>query len=207
MLWTAADPAWRELRALVRHLGDLTSLRFQQVNRRDAGGLPETVTQLVQTHIDFIDQQIEQLKRQIQACLNQHALLRQQRDLLVSIPGISELTAAKLLTEIPNVLAFDNVRQLVAYAGLNPKQYRSGSSVHRRSRISKTGSALLRSVLYMPALVAKNHNPILIEFAQRLKVTGLTNKEIIVAVMRKLLHLIYGILKSGQPFDPNYLKT
>lgn len=206
-LWTPADPAWRELRALVRHLGDLTSLRFQQINRRDAGGLPETVMQLLQTHIDFIDQQMEQLKRQIQTYLNQHPLLRQQRDLLISIPGIGELTAAKLLTEIPNILAFDKVRQLVAYAGLNPKQHRSGSSVHRHTHISKTGSATLRSALYMPALVAKNRNPILIAFAQRLKATGLTNKEIIVAVMRKLLHLIYGILKSGQPFDPNYLKT
>lgn len=131
--------------------------------------------------------------------------MKAQQDLLASIPGIGELTAAKLLAEIRSITAFDNVRQLVAYAGLNPRQYRSGSSVQRRSRISKTGPASLRAALYMPAIVAKNRNPILKVFAKRLEERGLKGKEIVVAVMRKLLHLAYGILKSGRPFDPAYL--
>ena len=95
---------------------------------------------------------------------------------------------------------------MVAFAGLNPRQRQSGSSVHGHSAISKTGSASLRAALYMPAVCAKQHNPVLRAYAERLAERGVCKMEIVVAVMRKLLHLVYGVLKSGQPFDPYYLE-
>jgi hypothetical protein len=58
----------------------------------------------------------------------------------------------------------------------------------------------------MPAVVAQRHNPILRAYAERMAEHGLCKLQVVVAVMRKLLHLVYGILKSGQPFDPHYLE-
>lgn len=204
--WEPPSSVWTELRALVRHLGDLEQVKQQMLNRRNAA-TSATLLEYINGHIDYLDQQILSIREQIRIHLQADEELNRRQSLITSIPGIGELTAAKLLAEIRDITEFDNVRQLVAYAGLNPRQYRSGSTVFRRSRISKTGSASLRSCLYMPAITAKNYNPILKEFAARLEKQGLNGKEIIVAVMRKLLHLVYGILKSGQPFDPNYLKN
>jgi transposase len=100
---------------------------------------------------------------------------------------------------------FENASQCVAYAGLNPRQKQSGTSINGRSRLSKTGSSFLRKVLYFPAISAKNFNPTLQVFCERLKQAGKHAKVIIGAAMRKLLQLIYGVLKSEQPYDPNFL--
>lgn len=209
-LWTPPDPAWRELRALVRHLDDLESDRQRQANRRHALHASAAASPTVETHLaqqlDLLEQQIEQVKAQIQDHIDQHPDLKRQRDLLISVKGIGVLTAAKLLAEFRAVTDFTDVRQLVAYAGLNPRQRRSGSSVHGHSHISKTGRASIRATLYLPAVVAKRHNPILRAYAERLAQHGLCKMQVVVAVMRKLLHLIYGILKSEQPFDPHYLE-
>jgi len=128
-----------------------------------------------------------------------------QQDLLASIPGIGKLTAAKLLGEIREITEFDSARQLAAYPGLTPKNFSSGSSVHKKSRLSKTGNAHLRKILYMPAISAKRWNPIVSTFCKRLATSGLTPLQQIGAAMRKLLHLILGILKSDRPFNPDYL--
>ena len=116
------------------------------------------------------------------------------------------LTAAKLLGEIRAVTEFESARQLAAYAGLTPRNFVSGSSIHKKARLSKTGNAHLRKILYMPAVSARRWNPIIREFCQRLSLAGLTSLQQIGAAMRKLLHLAFGILKSGKPFDPNYLQ-
>src|SRR6185295_7585827 len=114
-------------------------------------------------------------------------------------------TAAKLLGEIPHLQAYKNADQVVAYAGLNPKERQSGTSIKGRSHISKTGNARIRKALYMPALVAMKHNPLLRAFAERLAARGLCKLAIITAVMRKLLHLVFGVIKTGKKFDPNYV--
>ena len=209
-LWTPPDPAWYELRALVRHLEDLETDRQRQRNRRGAvtrSAQPSsTVLDNLHDQIAFLTHQIEAVKQQIQQHIDHHPDLKQQRDLLVSIKGIGLLTAAKLLAEFGDMTHFDNVRQVVAFAGLNPKHRQSGSSVRGKTAISKMGRASIRAALYMPAINAKRFNPLLQPFVQRLAQQGLCESEIIVAVMRKLLHLAFGILKSGQPFDPLYLE-
>lgn len=162
-LWTPPDPAWYELRSLVRHLEDLEADRQRQRNRRaalsQAAHPSPTVLEQLQQQIDFLSQQIETTKQQIQRHIDQHPDLKQQRDLLDSIKGIGKLTASKLLAEYRDMRAFDNVRQVVAFAGLNPKQHTSGSSVHGKSGISKMGHASIRAALYMPAVNAKRFNP------------------------------------------------
>lgn len=207
--WTPPDPAWRELRMLIRHLADLDNDQQRQANRLHALQHSAYISPMVlanlEQQLNLLGQQVEQVKAHIQDHIDQHPDLKRQRDLLVSIKGIGQLTAAKMLAEFRAITEFTDVRQLVAYAGLNPRQRQSGSSVRGQSHISKTGRASIRAALYMPAITAQRHNPILRTYAERLTQQGLGKMQIVVAVMRKLLHLIYGILKSGQPFDPHYL--
>lgn len=209
-LWTPPPPAYYELRTLVRHLAALGDDRQRQRNRlharKHAAQPVATVIENLQAHIAFLDQQIEQVKRQIQDHIDQHPELKKHRDLLASIQGIGDLTAAKLLAEYGDMTQFSNVREVVAFAGLNPKHKRSGTSVRGKTKISKIGRSSIRAALYMPAISAKQHNRLLQPFIQRLEARGLCNMAILVALMRKLLHLAFGILKSGQPFDPHYLE-
>ena len=202
--WTPPPPQVRHLQALVRHLDDLTQMR-QQVNNRLKSGTPLVpVQQHLQAQLTLLDQQIAQTKQAIIDWLNQHPDLKRQKDLLTSIPGIGDLTAGKLLAECRDLRAFQDVRQLVAFAGLNPRHHTSGSSVRKKPTLSRTGSASLRAALYMPALAAMRFNPLLRAFADRLRSRGVPGKAIVAAVMRKLLHLAFGVVKSGQPFDPNW---
>ena len=202
--WSPPAPEIRELLALVRHLEDLTKSRTQVANQLSATPSSSTVATHLQAQLTLLDSQLAQTKQAIADHIDQHPDLKRQRDLLTSIPGIGDLTAGKLLAELRAIADFDNVGQLVAFAGLNPRQHVSGTSVHKASHISKCGRASLRAALYMPAIVAKRHNPLLAVFAARLQARGVTGLPLIVAVMRKLLHLVYGILKSGRPFDPNF---
>jgi transposase len=190
---------------MLRHLDDLKTMRQQEHNRLTSGESAPSVLALLTQHLAFLDQQIAALQQQINDHFDQHPPLKQQRDLLTSIPGIGNLTAGRLLSEIRDIRSFDSARQLAAFVGLTPRLHQSGSSVRRPSRISKHGSSSLRAHLYFPALVALRFNPLLAAFADRLRLRGKPQMSILVAVMRKLLHLVFGILKSGQPFDPHFL--
>jgi transposase len=203
--WTPPDPDQHELQAMVRHLDAMQAMRQQERNRLSSGVRAPAVIEALQQHIAFLDQQIDHFKQRIKQHIDQHPHLKEQSELLLSIPGLGDTTVAVLLAEIPAFQAFDRAPELAAYAGLTPQHRRSGSSVHRPSHISKRGNARLRRALYFPAMVAMRHNPILRAFAQRLQASGHAPKSVIVAVMRKLLHLAYGVLKSGRPFDPHYL--
>ena len=203
--WTPPPPEQLALQSMIRRLQDLGESLQQERNRLQAGVHSPVVEQNLVDHIAFLTNQITQLKRQIRDHVNQHPHLRQQEKLLESIPGIGFLTAVKLLAEIHDVLAFSSARQLAAFAGLTPHQHLSGSSVHRPAHLSKRGSPRLRASLYMPALTAIRFNPILAVFAERLAKAGKPKMSIIAAVMRKLIHQAFGVLKSGRPFDPNYL--
>lgn len=203
-LWIPPSPELKELQALVRHRDDLKQDRQRTANRLEAQRSSDPVKRQLQQQINFIDQQIRETEQHIKDHINQFPDLKKQRNLLISIPGIGNITACVLLAEIGDIQRFDGVRQIVAYMGLNPRQHQSG----RKSvsiGISRMGRSSLRAALYMPAIVAKQYNPVLKSFALRLEQQrGLAGKQIIVAVMRKLIHLVFGILKSGRAFDPNY---
>jgi transposase len=206
--WTPPSPEHRHLQALVRHLEDLQADYQRQCNRRHALQHAAQANWLVLSNLEaqlaLLHQQIEQVKRAIAQHINQHPDLKRDKDLLASIPGIGELTAGKLLAEFRAIRDFDDVRQLVAFAGLNPRQHQSGTSARGHTPISKQGRATLRAALFLPAIVAKNRYPCLQPLVERWRHNGLCEMEIVVAMMRKLLHLIFGVLKSGLPFDPLY---
>lgn len=205
ILWTPPPPEVQELQALTRHLETLKADRKRELNRKQSGVLSERVLHSIEQHIAFLDAQIAELEEQISGLIDQYPSLRQKRDLLTSIPGISDTTAAKFLAEIPDVSRFDSAPQLAAYAGLTPRNHHSGSSVHRRAHMVKAGNVHFRTAFYMPALAAMRYNPIIQSFVRRLEDKGKSRMTIVGAVMRKLVHLAYGVLKNGSPFDPNHL--
>jgi transposase len=207
-------PAWsplpgevRELQALVRRLEALLEMHQMEVNRLEAGVTAELVRESLTEHIAYLTEEIKRTTALIRQHIDQHPTLREQRELLVSIPGIGQTTAAKLLAEMLDVKLYKSARQLAAFAGLVPRLHESGSSIKRKARLSKTGAPRLRKALYFPAIAAIKHNPYIKAMSLRLKERGLCPMQIIGAAMRKLVHLAYGVLKSGRPFDPSILKT
>lgn len=204
-LWTPLPDEIKQLRQLVRRLEDVQSNRQQECNRLQSGVSQAEVVADLREHVDYLQQRMDHLKRAIQALIDAHPGLKQKQDLLVTIPGIGQLTAARLLAELGDISQFEDAPQLAAFAGLNPKGARSGSSVLKKTRVSKEGRSFLRTILYMPAVVACRYNPIIQKFCARLSKRKLPKMAIVAAAMRKLLHLVFGVLKHQLPFDPNYL--
>jgi transposase len=207
---TQSPPAWqppreelRELQALVRLLADLNATRQAEVNRLKSGIRSAHVARILEDHIAYLDAQIQQLEQLIKTHIAQDDDLHRKKQLLRSIPGIGEKTAHTLLGELLYLDSYQNAKQVAAYAGLNPRQRLSGK-MKGCSLISKTGNAHLRKALYFPAIVAKGCNPIIHQFCSRLEENGLVPMQVIIAGMRKLLHIAFGVLKNDCPFDPTY---
>jgi transposase len=205
-LWEPLSPEIKHLRALIRRLQALKDNLQQEKNRMKSGERDEWVTNDLVIHIQFLQERIKATEDEIRDWIDQNPGLKQQHDLLTSIPGIGDLTANTLLAEVGDFSAFENAPQLAAYAGLNPKSHRSGSSVNKKTQVSKQGRAELRKCLYMPAIVALSCNPVIQSLANRMAFSNHQKMEIVLAAMRKLLHLAYGVLKTQLPFDPDYGK-
>jgi transposase len=201
--WTPAPPPLRQLRALVRWLDDLQEMRTQQINRLKSGVEMAQVKQHLQEHIAYLEEQSEQVMAQIRQLIRADEQLSHDFDLLLTIPGVGEKTAALFLAE--HIKSFRCARAITAHAGLNPSYHRSGSSVDRAPHISKLGSARLRKALFMPALSALQWNPCVKALGERLQ--GRPRMVVVAAAMRKLLVLAFGVLKSGKPFDPNFANS
>ena len=158
---------------------------------------------MLKTMLNNISKQIEQVERQIRLCQKQDELIDKQAKLLTSINAIGEITAWAILAYLGDISHFKSSKQVTSFAGLNPRKIESGSSLNK-SPLSKMGHRRLRRSLYMPALVAIKHNPIMLKHYEKLLAKGKPKKVAICAVMRKLLVNCYGVLKSGKEFDVNY---
>jgi transposase len=198
--WSPAPSYLIELQALVQRLQSLIEMQTQEKNR--LGTVEAVVKKSVDDSLKHLSTQIETLREQIAQQIDTHPDLKQRAGLLESIPGVGDATIALVLSVIVDIHRFTHQSHLVAFAGLNPKQKQSGSSVAGKATLSKVGHAGLRKALYMPALVAMQYNPVLKQFAERLGCRHKSKMLIIGAVMRKLLVIIYGVLKSNKPFDP-----
>jgi transposase len=147
------------------------------------------------------DKRLAALAEKIKETLSQDEALLHAYDLLIQVKGLGPKSVQTLLAYLPDIRQFAHAKQLAAFAGLSPRQCESGSFKGRTS-LSRFGHPRLRNALYMPALVAKRHNPDLQGFVQRLEANGLAPKAIVGALMRKLIHLVYGILSHQQPYNP-----
>jgi transposase len=178
----------------------LQAMRTQENNRLEVAR--EAVKANIETHLDWLDQQIKEWTQAIRGHINNDPGLKDKQALLNSIPGVGEHTIATLLAFYAGFERFDNARGAVAFAGLNPRLRESGSSVRGKPRMSKVGHAFLRKALYMPAMCTLYKTDWGKRFRERLEAAGKPPMLIIGAMMRKLIHVAFGVLKSGKNFDP-----
>lgn len=199
-VWQAAPPAVRKLRALVARREALLELRTQEGNRLQVAH--QSIKTSIEAVLQHLDEQIRAIEQQIRQHIDDDPTLKSQRGLLDTIPGLGDATIPVLLSHFGGPLRFASTRQAVAFAGLDVRHHESGSSVWARPRISKRGNGRLRKALFMPAMVSMRLTPWGKAFAARLTAAGKPKMLVLGALMRKLVEIAYGVLKSGKPFDP-----
>lgn len=207
--WVPPPPEQRRLRAWSDRLLALKDIRQQEMNRIEAhqiAGQTELIAH-VNEHVLWLDSQIAQIEKDIDDHIDRHPDLKRDVDLITTIPGLGRTTAAKVIGHLGDIRRFASAKALAAYIGVTPRQRSSGSSVRGRTMMCRMGNVQLRASLYMPSIVARRFNPLLNTFAERLLATGMPKMAVIGAVMRKLVHQIYGVIRSGKPFDPRIMNS
>jgi transposase len=174
-----------------------------RLEKAEATDTPPLIRQSLVDAMTFLEKQLAKLQQEIDEHINQHPDLKADRDLLTSIPAVGPQVSNHLLSVIHNH-DFQSAEQLAAYLGLVPVERQSGTSVLGRPRLSKAGPARIRAVLYRAAMVGTQHNPHLKARYQRLQEQGKTHMSALGAALRKLVHLCFGVLKTRQPYQPNY---
>jgi transposase len=205
--WRQSRPEVRQLIALMRRLAAVQEHLNQEKNRLQEPGLLKEVQRSIKTLIRQLEAEIRRLEKSILDHIDRHPDLKADKELLLSIKGIGNATAHWILAELPDTSQFENATSAAAYAGLCPTEYSSGTSVKRKTRLSKAGNKHLRRALYMPAISAIRFNPIVADLYNRLVARGMNHKAALGAAMRKLLMLAYGVLKTRTNFDPCYQKS
>lgn len=202
-LWQPPSLLKSQLQELKRLVDDLHTDHTRVQNRLEGLRAGSPARRYLEQQLRQLEQHLQEAQAELDELMNSDDQLQAQCRLLMSISGIGRISAMQLLSELPDLSGFRSAHELVAYAGLCPRQHQSGSqTVH--SHLSKQGNAHIRKALYFPALTAKTHNPHLRAFAQRLRAAGKAKMTVVAAVMRKLLVLVYAILKSGHPYDPTF---
>lgn len=204
--WTPPAQEARALQALLSRREAIAQDLQRERNRlekADATDTPPLIRQSLVDSMTFLEKQLAKLQQEIDGHINKHPGLKDDRDLLTSIPAVGPQVSHHLLSVIHNH-DFQSAEQLAAYLGLVPVERQSGTSVQGRPRLSKAGPARIRAVLYMAAIVGTQHNPHIKALYQRLQERGKTKMSALGAAMRKLVHLCFGVLKTRKPYHPNY---
>ncbi len=202
--WTPPDPSILELRGLSRRIEAMSKTVTQEKNRLHANQQSEELSDFVKQDIrelvELLAGRIDRLRKQALLVIDQNPELAKAFGHLTSVKGIADAAGIQLLAELGSLPRDMTTRQWVAHAGLDPRQHQSGTSVHKPARISKTGNAHLRRALFLPAMVASRWEPNVKAFYEKLIAKGKTKMQALVAVMRKLLHAIHGMLEHDQDF-------
>jgi transposase len=203
--WVAPSSSSMRLRSIVRHAENLSVQSAQNQNRlhaaRGSTSTPNCVVQDLKRCVASIEQRIHKLRHEAMTFVRQDDLLRKRYELLISIPGIAQVSAMQLLAELSTLPSDLTVREWVAHSGLDPAHEISGSLVKKASRISRAGNRHLRRALYMPALVALRCDPHTKAFFESLLARSKARLQAFIAAARKLLHAIYGIFRSGLKYE------
>lgn len=204
--WIPPAPEARILQALLSRREAIAKDLQREHNRLEkanATGTPDLIRESLVDSITFLEKQLAKFQQDINDHIDKHPNLKADRDLLTSIPSVGSQVSNQLLAVMHNH-QFQSAEQLAAYLGLIPVERQSGSSIQGRPRLSKAGPARIRAVLYMAAIVGTKHNPHIKAVYQRLQERGKTKKSALGAAMRKLVHLCFGVLKTRQPYQPDY---
>jgi transposase len=202
--WAPPSASRLDLRALTRRIDALKLQMQQEGNRLHAAEHADEITPLirrdVELHLTQLERHVEKLETHALEIIRGDGELLRCFERLTSVRGIARVSAIHILGELVVLPADMSARQWVAHAGLDPRAFDSGTSVHKPARISRRGNAHLRAALYMPALVAVQHEPRVKAFYEKLVARGKTKMQALVAVMRKLLHAIHGMLRTDTDF-------
>lgn len=206
--WSPPPDVYYELQQRLAYRDDLVAMRLQERNRLHAlqhqSTIIQSVLQRLETHIQYLNEQITALDQEIEAFLSSEHDWAASATSLKSIPGIGCNTAAWILTTTLNFTACSTPEEAVAFAGLAPHTRQSGTSLHSKLSIGNGGHERLRRALYLAAIPAARFNPILSTFYTRLVAGGKPKKVALCAVARKLLHLAWAIATKKALFDPHY---
>ena len=203
-VWQPPSPEVRELQALVRRLDDLTEMAAREKGRLASPALTTGIRQSVERTVRLLEQEAAKLRAAADELVAASSSLQADRTLLESIPGVGRQTATTILAELPAVERLPSAQSAAAYCGLAPREFKSGTSVRKRTRLAKAGNARLRKALFLPTQTAVRFNPLLRGFFERLVDAGKPKMQAIGACMRKLVMICYGVLKNRTPFDPNW---
>ena len=202
-LWQPLAPEIRALQALIARLEAVEKDIQREENRLEKAELAsatEAVADSIRSVLGHLRAERRRLIELIEEHIDRHPDLKADRERLTSIPGVGPVIA-RYMTALLRSHAFGSASQAAAYLGLVPIHRESGSSVRARSRISKTGKASLRAKLYMAAVVAIQHNPDIQAQYQRLVRKGKSKMAALVAAMRKLVHICFGVVKHQTPYQ------
>jgi transposase len=200
--WCPPPPDVQELQALTRRADELTELAAREKGRLASPALSGAAKKSVERTVRWLEREVAKVRAAADAVVAASATLAADRALLESIPGVGRQTATTLLAELPAVDRLPCAQSAAAYCGLAPREFKSGSSVRKRTRLSKAGNARLRKGLFLPTQTAVRFNPVLASFFRRLVDAGKPKMQAIGACMRKLVMICYGVLKNRAPFDP-----
>jgi transposase len=196
------SPEISTLKALLSRLRQLDKDLHRERNRLEKCPFiahSQGLAASIRRQIKALEREKSTLQHQIDELIRTHAVLKRLQSLLCSIKGIGKVASQWLLPLLYRQ-QFTSARQLAAFLGLTPIHKRSGTSLKKRGHLSGRGNAYLRSRLYMPAVSAITHNPELRHFHDTLRRRGKTPKQALTAVMRKLVHISYGVVKNDQPY-------
>jgi transposase len=187
-----------ELKALVGRRRQLIEMRTAEQNR--LGTMPAWLRAAVQEHIDLLDRQLQAIEKELRHKIEASGIWREQEKLLRSVPGVGPVLSCTLLAELPE-LGRLNRKEIAALVGVAPLNRDSGTRRGRRSVWG--GRAQVRAALYMAALSAVQHNPVIARFYQRLLAAGKLKKVALTACMRKLLTILNAVMKEATPWQPD----
>jgi transposase len=199
--WQIPSRGERTLRAWVLRLDALQAMRTQESNRLSVSRAE--VKTGIAAHLAYLDAEMKAAEREIKETIKNDPEFRETAKQLMSIPGLGKRTVAILLSYYADFSRSDKAKQATAFAGMDPRQHESGTSVKGKPRLSKMGHSFLRRALYMPAMVACHKTAWGKVFCKRLQAAGKPGKLIIAAMMRKLIHVAFGVVKSGKMFEKN----
>jgi transposase len=202
--WQPPTAEVRQLQGLVRRVEDLVEMAAREKGRLACPGLTDAARRSVERTVGLLEQEAAAVQAEADALITATASLRADRELLETIPGVGRRTATTILAELPALERLPSAESAAAACGLAPREFRSGTSVRKRTRLSKAGNARLRKALYLPTLTAIRFNPILKGFYDRLVAAGKPKMQAVGACMRKFVMLCYGVLKNRAAFDPDW---
>lgn len=206
--WKRPKKVYKELQQLTRERSQIVEERVLVKNQLHAESVEAEPNKgslkRFKARIKFLNKQEKEIKRDIQEIINQNHNLKQELQNICTIPGVGILTAVIVLAETNGFELIRNKKQLTSYAGLDVKEKQSGTSVKKKTRISKQGNRNLRKAMHLPSLSAVKYNETHRELYKRLVEKSGIKMKGLVAVQRKLLELIYVIHKNKTTFNKNY---